>query len=448
MKDRKNQGRGLAKVSHFFLSGPEGAKEKITIQMAAKALGVSKGTIITYLNKGWLKRIREGGSIYILTDEVRALREADKKLYVKSSVAKSGKSKTRASVTKKSEGSKRSLASFGLLETERQYLLKCKAALEAKDEEMESLKSGFNTLKRKLETQVSELEKTKAKLRELGEMQQKRPVDFTSTASADNQDLLERTQARLLKVEEELKRLRRPWWKELFGHLRLRPEHSRKNGVMLFGSLALLAVLIFSVWWFNRSPKQPPSFLTEGQASGSETVQPTSQAILDSEVQQEQSARVVQRPSEPLQTTVAPEPELASLEAQTPQPHSSSVEGSPSSEGRVSPSAEAGQQVVGLATTPPPYVLRAETLATTWLHVVIDERQELEYLLQPTEKHTWSAKSGFWLHIGNAAGLQLYLNDQRLKRLGESGEVIHLQLPDPSLIVTSNSEYTEPVSKP
>jgi hypothetical protein len=32
--------------------------------------------------------------------------------------------------------------------------------------------------------------------------------------------------------------------------------------------------------------------------------------------------------------------------------------------------------------------------------------------------------------------------------LGESGEVIHLQLPDPSLIVTSNSEYTEPVSKP
>ena len=48
MKDRKNQRRGLAKVSHLFLSGPEPPKEKVTIQVAARALGVSKGTIITY----------------------------------------------------------------------------------------------------------------------------------------------------------------------------------------------------------------------------------------------------------------------------------------------------------------------------------------------------------------------------------------------------------------
>jgi hypothetical protein len=86
-------------------------------------------------------------------------------------------------------------------------------------------------------------------------------------------------------------------------------------------------------------------------------------------------------------------------------------------------------------------------MAPTWLRVVIDERQELEYLLHPNEKHTWRARSGFRLHIGNAAGLQLYLNDQLLKPLGKSGEVVHLQLPDPSLIVTSSSEYTEPASK-
>jgi len=79
-------------------------------------------------------------------------------------------------------------------------------------------------------------------------------------------------------------------------------------------------------------------------------------------------------------------------------------------------------------------------LARTWLHLIIDDSQELEYLLKPDEKHTWRAMSGFRLHIGNAAGLQLYLNDQPLKALGESGEVVLLHLPDPSLIATSDSE--------
>jgi hypothetical protein len=276
--------------------------------------------------------------------------------------------------------------------------------------------------------------------------QQKRLVDSRSTANANKQHLLEKTQANLLMVEE-LKYLRRPWWKELFGHLRLQPERSMEKGVVLCGTLALLAVLIFSVWWFNRSPKQPPSPETEGQASGYETVQVTSQAVLDSELQQEQSARVDQPPG-PLHTTVAPEPEPAALNAQTPQPYSSSVEDSPYSEKRARPLSEADQQVVGLSSTPPPYILRVETMAPTWLRVVIDERQELEYLLHPNEKHTWRARSGFRLHIGNAAGLQLYLNDQLLKPLGKSGEVVHLQLPDSSLIVTSSSEYTEPASKP
>ncbi|MGD9207933.1 MAG: DUF4115 domain-containing protein, partial [Syntrophobacterales bacterium] len=96
--------------------------------------------------------------------------------------------------------------------------------------------------------------------------------------------------------------------------------------------------------------------------------------------------------------------------------------------------------------TESPYFLQAETREATWLQVVIDEGQEFEYLLQPNENHTWRAVSGFKLHIGNAAGLQLYLNDQPLKPLGQSGEVVHLHLPDPSLIATSTSQYAEPVT--
>ena len=446
MNDRKNQGRGLAKVSHLFLSGPEPPKEKVTIQVAARALGVSKGTIITYLNKGLLTRIKEGGRIYISMDEVRTL-GGTKRKQVKPAVTASAERKKRASVNRERDRSKRPVASV-VLEIERKYLLKYKAALEAKDKKLEKLTFEVNELKQNVEIQTSEWKGIETRLRELEKQQQKQLGEFKSTTNALHQDLLEKIQARLLKVEKEMQRLGRPWWQELFGHLRPRPELSRKNGMVLLGALAFLTVLTFSGWWFSRSPKHAASPKAEGQPSRSGAVQTPSQAVSNSASQQEPSARVVQQPSEPLHTSGAPESEPAALDAQTAQPYTSSVKGASSEGMSVAPWPEVDRNVVGQSSTASPYFLRAETLAATWLQVVIDERQELEYLLQPNENHTWRAISGFRLHIGNAAGLRLYLNDQPLKPLGKNGEVVHLRLPDPSLIASSKSEYTEPESGP
>ena len=287
MKDRKNQGRGLAKVSHLFLSGPEPPEppeEKVTIQVAAKTLGVTKGTIITYLNEGLLTRIKEAGGIYVSMDEVRTLGETKRKPQVKPSVLPSAERNKRASVNKKRDRPKRPLASFGLLESERQYLLRCKAALEAKDTELEKLTFEVNELKQNVEIQANEWKGTETRLRVLEKEQQKQLGKLKGTTNAHNQNLLERIQARLLKVEEEINRLRLPWWQELFGHLRPRPEPSRKKGMVLLGGLALLTVLIFSGWWFSRSQKQPPSAVAEGQPSASGTVLAPSQTVLDSEL--------------------------------------------------------------------------------------------------------------------------------------------------------------------
>ena len=230
MNDRKNQGRGLAKVSHLFLSGPEPPKEKVTIQVAARVLGVSKGTIITYLNKGLLARIKEGGRIYVSMDEVRTLGGTKRKAQVKPSVTTSAKRNKRVSVNKERDRPKRPLASFGLLESERQYLLACKAALEAKDKELKTLTFAVNALKRNVEIQTNKLKGTETRLREMEKEQQKLPGEVRSTTNAHNQELLEKIQARLLKVEEEMKRLGRPRWQELFGHLRPRPELSATPG--------------------------------------------------------------------------------------------------------------------------------------------------------------------------------------------------------------------------
>ena len=53
-------------------------KKKITIQEAAKALRVSKGKVIQYLNTGELTRVREGTQVYVLMDEIEALSDPDK----------------------------------------------------------------------------------------------------------------------------------------------------------------------------------------------------------------------------------------------------------------------------------------------------------------------------------------------------------------------------------
>ena len=149
-----------------------------------------------------------------------------------------------------------------VLEIERKYLLKYKAALEAKDKKLEKLTFEVNELKQNVEIQTSEWKGIETRLRDLEKEQQKQLGEFKSTTNALHQDLLEKIQARLLKVEKEMQRLGRPWWQELFGHLRPRPELSRKNGMVLLGALAFLQsrlpLRLYRIQ--HRSKNRPPGW--------------------------------------------------------------------------------------------------------------------------------------------------------------------------------------------
>lgn len=282
MEERKMQKRGLARVSHFFLSDPGPPRQKVSIRVAAQTLGVSKGKIITYLNEGRLNRIKVDGRVYLSRDEVKALGETNKRPQVQSSFSSTAESNKNASLTKEMDRSRRPLTSFGLLESERQHLLKCKAALEARDNELETLASEVEKLKRKLEIQIREWKVTGTRLKAMEKDQQQRLLGFKKITEASDQER-EEIQTRLLALTAELNRLRHPWWQELFAHLRLRPEPSRKKGLLFVATLALLAVLILSGWWLSRSPKQTSSVVAEPRPAGSGTVQTSSQAVLDSD---------------------------------------------------------------------------------------------------------------------------------------------------------------------
>lgn len=64
----------------------------------------------------------------------------------------------------------------------------------------------------------------------------------------------------------------------------------------------------------------------------------------------------------------------------------------------------------------------------TWLRIEIDHNPPMEYLLRAGDRVKWNG-SKFLLRIGNAAGLDLMLNDRSLGNLGDSGEVVDLTLP-------------------
>jgi cytoskeletal protein RodZ len=66
-------------------------------------------------------------------------------------------------------------------------------------------------------------------------------------------------------------------------------------------------------------------------------------------------------------------------------------------------------------------------LARSWVRVVVDNSVALEAVLEPGELRSWEASDSIVLRSGNAAGLQVILNNQTLPPLGGTGEVIEIQ---------------------
>lgn len=158
-------------------------EHRVTLHAAAKALGVSKGTVIHYLNSGQLTRVREGSQVYILMDEIKALGDGD----VGSGEVMALQDKDRdsefpAPASSSGEGDgitvnlerdhyEQLLTRIGQLKSEKQNLLKYRENM----------------------------------------------VDTKAALSQKEKDLQE-AEAKLHMMEEELRRLKKMgWWKRVFG---------------------------------------------------------------------------------------------------------------------------------------------------------------------------------------------------------------------------------------
>lgn len=159
---------------------PEG---KVTIQAAARTLGVSKGTVVHFLNNGKLTRIKEGSAVFVLMDEIEALLKTEKE--------------------------------SGVIKTE---------ARPAESEAVIPVEIGVGdsagttvTVERghyeELLTRVGQLEVEKENLL----VYKKNMVD-TKGALSHKEEEFQQAKAKLHMMEEELRRLKKMgWWKRVFG---------------------------------------------------------------------------------------------------------------------------------------------------------------------------------------------------------------------------------------
>lgn len=229
-------------------------------------------------------------------------------------------------------------------------------------------------------------------------------------------------------------------------HQRLQPQSSNKKLLVLVIALTLLTGLIF--FWYRSSSvrKQSTSSSTGKFVSPTAVDQRAVKSVSDSGINQTKSAQSSRRTQGELMT--GSESDSSELGGQAGPAASTGAEVSKIGEGSGYPSGESLQEEGIFPPGQSPYLLRAEAAETTWIRISTDETGEHEYLLQPGEQLTWRASSNYKLLIGNAGGIQLYLNDEPLKRLGETGQVVYLKLPDPSLLLTPDIEQTEPVNRP
>lgn len=75
-------------------------------------------------------------------------------------------------------------------------------------------------------------------------------------------------------------------------------------------------------------------------------------------------------------------------------------------------------------------VLEIIAIDTTWILANIDKTDSREVLMKPGESIKWYAKNSFSLKIGNAGGVRLIFNGKEIEKLGETGQVISINIPD------------------
>lgn len=89
----------------------------------------------------------------------------------------------------------------------------------------------------------------------------------------------------------------------------------------------------------------------------------------------------------------------------------------------------ASSQDAGPQPAPEGLKLNVRAIQNTWIQIASDDQGQRSYNLKAGDRLTLTASTGFQVHIGNAAGVEMELNGKPIPLQGSSGQVIKMKIP-------------------
>ncbi len=78
----------------------------------------------------------------------------------------------------------------------------------------------------------------------------------------------------------------------------------------------------------------------------------------------------------------------------------------------------------------PQLTLEASIREKTWVKIFVDDNEPKEYIFRQGRRYKWKAKKGFELLIGNAGGIDLEIDGEKVETPGTVGQVVRLRIPN------------------
>ncbi len=104
---------------------------------------------------------------------------------------------------------------------------------------------------------------------------------------------------------------------------------------------------------------------------------------------------------------------------------------------------EATTDVIESTPEPEMYSLRMVVTDTTWLRIVYSDTLTDEAIFIPGDERSWQSPSDFWMRIGNASGIHLYLNENDLGVPGNAGRITNIRVTKDGIEKVTKSQFPE-----
>lgn len=221
----------------------------------------------------------------------------------------------------------------------------------------------------------------------------------------------------------------------------IEPRKSKRG--LFFILVLLLGVIGITLYLWNEapSPENAPSQLkTEKTPSHMELEKAPSQVEPEKPplpLESKKAATLIKKESPPeIQVTPGEKEQLSASGTEEPTVGLEKVDKPallPTQEQPVKPPVD--EDLVVASTTEPPsvtdwLVLKGTVNARTWIRLHIDDQEPKEYIFQPGARPQWKAREGFYILIGNAAGIEFEFKGKKIENLGTLGQVVSLKIPE------------------